>query len=388
MSVTKKIAACLTAAAMALTLASCGKNTTWSAVIDDEEIKSGIFLIFQMDAYYEAYDYIPVTELEDGEYTPPPDVLDITIEDKPAREWINNRAMEMVREFVAVEHKFNELGLVISELEAERAKINVEQMWAHAASTNEDSYGVKYEKSGISKQSQIDVFLNQSKLKAVFNYYYGRDGINAITDDEVNQYITEYSAMIKFIEMPLKDGEGNLLKSDGKAEMLSMANDYIERAKAGESFDDLIDEFDAYKHKLWVDAMKAEIEAAGDEWDEEWFARDDHCDHANDEFLHSSILSKEGSFPAQEVVDKVFSGSISIGDIVLIELDEVYYVVLMQDILSRTEYIEQIDEAVRQLLKGEEFSDIIKSWTLAQNVQLNDAAISKFKIERMQKYLG
>lgn len=54
--------------------------------------------------------------------------------------------------------------------------------------------------------------------------------------------------------MELKDGEGNLLKSDGKAERMAMAQEYVERYKNGEDFDSLNAEYVTYYQRLQEDA--------------------------------------------------------------------------------------------------------------------------------------
>jgi len=76
------------------------------------------------------------------------------------------------------------------------------------------------------------------------------------------------------------------------------------------------------------------------------------------------------------------------GDIVLIELDEVYYVVELFDILSREDYIEQVDMSVRHIMKGEDFMAMLASWTEGQSVKLNDAAFKRYSPKVFMDYLA
>ncbi|MBP5580824.1 MAG: hypothetical protein J6X85_03375 [Ruminococcus sp.] len=66
----------------------------------------------------------------------------------------------------------------------------------------------------------------------------------------------ENYVLVNFIDMELKDGEGNLLKSDGKAERMAMAEDYVTRFKNGEDFDALNNEYRTFYTKLKEDAAK------------------------------------------------------------------------------------------------------------------------------------
>jgi hypothetical protein len=383
----KKISACLMAAVMVTALASCGKNTVWSAVIDGRELPAGIFISYQLSAYLEVSDYIPEDEYdENGSLINPDfDVLDIIVEDKPAREWINARATQKLREFVAVENKFAELGLSLPSDEYDKAKLSVEQLWdynpyAAYGLTDFDSFGTMYEKLGISRQSQIEIFLNDSKATEIFEYYYGENGVNAVSMAEILQFIRDNGALIKYIEMPLKDGEGNLLKSADKAQRLTMANDYAERAKAGESFDGLINEFNGFYSALIKDAAKAETESLG----LEWFDDGSYDIAAKDD--NGVVITKESVDPDQAVVDKVFGGGMSVGDVAVIELDEVYYVVTLLDIAEDEEYVAEVEASVRKALRGDEYLELVSLWTQGQNVVLNEAALKRYTADTLSKF--
>ena len=113
---------------------------------------------------------------------------------------------------------------------------------------------------GISEKSFTSLYLNSQKRDKVFKTIYSEGGEYAVSDDEIKTYLDENYAMINYIAMELKDGSGNLLKSDGKAEIMSMAESYVERYKNGEEFDALNAEYTAY-----YDNLKAEAEAAAAE---------------------------------------------------------------------------------------------------------------------------
>ena len=61
----------------------------------------------------------------------------------------------------------------------------------------------------------------------------------------MKKFYAENYLRVKYIQMPLKDGEGNLLKSEGKAEIKAMADDFMARlAKKSAVEKDLMAEFD------------------------------------------------------------------------------------------------------------------------------------------------
>jgi len=157
-----------------------------------------------------------------------------------------------MQEYAAIEAKFTELGLTITADEKDAAKVYCDQTWDYA--------GEYYTKMGISEKSFTSLYLNSQKRDKVFKTIYSEGGEYAVSDDEIKTYLDENYAMINYIAMELKDGSGNLLKSDGKAEIMSMAESYVERYKNGEDFDALNAEYIAY-----YDNLKAEAEAAAAE---------------------------------------------------------------------------------------------------------------------------
>lgn len=239
MSFIKKVTAVLISAVMLLSLAACGESSTWAAKINNTELRAGIYIYFSMEAYFDA-----TSKLEEGQT----DVFSITIDGKNAEQWIKDEATRYMQEYVAVEEKFTELGLTLSEDEINQVKSFAEQMWQY--------YGSVYEGYGISQQSSIDISINGLRKNAIFDYYYGDEGIEKIDENIIKDYISENYAYINSIKMELKDGEGNLLKSDGKAEIEKMAESYIDRAKSGEDFNKLVDEYNAYYQNLVSEAQQ------------------------------------------------------------------------------------------------------------------------------------
>ena len=353
MSLLKKSAAIALTSAMALSLASCGEDTTWGARIDGTELRAGILIYFQAESVYEASSYMIETDTN---------VLDITIEDQPAREWINGQVVKNMQEYVAVENKFNELGLVFENNEEAMASNTVDQWWEYI-----QEY---YEGLGVSKQSYFDIVLNSEKRSAIFDYYYGEGGELAVSDDEIKAYLSENNAKINYIEMPLRDGEGNLLKSDGKAEIKEMAESYIERIKSGEDMNTVAAEYNAYYQSL-VEAASSTEESA----DSNTAATETVTDN-------TTFITKDGTVPSSAAVSKVFDGTMNVGDTVLVEEDEVYYIVSKLDLFADETYLENQRNTVTHELKDDEFETMVAGWLESQNVEVNEAAVERYKLEK------
>ena len=372
----KKAAALTSAAAIALSMTACGKDTTWGAKIDGLTLRAGLMIYFQSSAVSDAYSYVTDSQAK---------LLDTTIEDMPARDWINAKVEDEMREFAAVENKFDELGIVFQDSEDEKATLMADQWWEYL--------GAYYENLGIGKQSYLDAVLNSTKRSAIFNYYYGENGEKAVSDDEIKDYLKENYVRLKYIQMDLKDGEGNILKSDGKAEIKAMAEGYIERAKAGESFEAISKEYDDYYAALVAAAEEANKEEGSDTeggstedgniTDLTIGGTDTNTDTGSEEEDapdYGTIYSKDGTSPAASVMEK--AAEMADGEYAIVEEYEVYYIVYKMDLFADPDYFENNRSSVLHTLKDEEFGEMLAGWISAQNVVINTDAVNRYKLEK------
>lgn len=381
----KKMSAVALCSAMALSLGACGNNiagpdTTYAAVIDGYKVPAGVFIAMQMNSYYDAAYYTePTDESEETtasteaaettasetEATTTTAFTDKVIEDRPVRDWINDEATKSMQEFVAVENKFDELGLSFEDNEKEKTKVYLDSIWEY--------YGPNYENAGISENSQLLIMLNSTKKNKIFDYYYAEGGQDEISEADIRAYLDENNKRINYIKMELKDGEGNLLKSEGKDEIKKMAEDYIKRIKGGEDFAAVSKEYSDYYDKLTADAAESTDDGADDESADTEETESSYTDN-------ETVISKDGTSPSEAVVTKAFESKV--GDVFLVEEDEVYYVVTVLDLYADENYYSDNESVVRHELKDDEFDKTVDSWTETQNVELNEAAYKRYKIEK------
>ena len=392
MSILKKVSSVALCAAMTLSLASCSSNlggadTSYGAEIDGYKVPAGVFIAMQLNAYYDAMNYVEPTEetadetaettaaeteasTEAAEETTTTPFTDKVIEGKSVEEWINDEATKSMQEYVAVENKFDELGLSFQNNEKEKATVYLDSLWEY--------YGSMYEDMGISENSELLISLNSTKKSMIFDYYYGVGGEKEVSEEEVKNYLTENNSRINYIKMELKDGEGNLLKSDGKAEIMEMAEGYVDRIKNGEDMNTVGNEY-----KKYYDAL---VEAAAETTDDGSEDTSDTAEEIEEQITdNTTVISKDGTAPSAAVVEKVFDGSVSTGDVFIVEEDEAYYVVEVLDLFADENYLSDNESYVRHTLKDDEFDAEVESWTAAQNVVRNEASYKRYKIKKFME---
>ena len=222
MSLYKRAVALCLALGIAAAGAGCGRNTTTALTVDGYEVPAGVYIYFLNTAYNNGISELtkeqPDLDTEDTKA-----IKASTVEGTDFTEWVKNKATELCVDFVVTEKKFDELGL---ELSAD-TRANLDSMLEYYWATYEDTMVA----NGVSEESFTKVMTSSYKSEEIFNYYYGIDGQEGVTEDELKDCYAENNIRCQYVKIDLHDSEGNLLKSDGKAEMLEMAEDYQSRVE-------------------------------------------------------------------------------------------------------------------------------------------------------------
>lgn len=252
----KKIAAAVTAVVMMLGASGCGENSTWIAKYNDQTVNAGVYLFYQSQAYEDAMNKLK-KDNEDLDVSDLKAVKNLQIDGKSVSDWVKEQAMENIRIFCAVNEKFDEYELSIDEADRDQIK-QMTDNWEMI----DQMYNFSGE--GIGKESLVAIQEFQLKQDKVFEHIYGKDGIEAYSDNEIQDYLAGNKARVKMITMDLKDTEGEELDDAGKKEIRTMAEDFVKRANKGENFNKLKDEYDDYieKKKAEAEAENAETTAA------------------------------------------------------------------------------------------------------------------------------
>jgi len=265
MSVLKRITAGLTALSLIAVCTGC-KNTTTAMTIGDYTVPAGVYLYYLSSAYNNALSQL-------SEENPDLDTEDIkavkasVLDGKDIRTWCEDKAVEFCTDFVATEKKFDELGLSLSE----ESQANIDTMLAY--------YWPNYEETmtadGISEESFKKVMISSYKSEEIFKYYYSVGGAEGVTDDDLREYYIDHNIRAQYVVFDLHDSEGNLLKSEGKAEIKKLVDEYQKRAESAYNsggaeavmteMDMIQAEYAAYKESMAVEESLAAEEAAAAE---------------------------------------------------------------------------------------------------------------------------
>ncbi len=254
----KKIAATVVAAATAAVFAGCtiGSATAYPLTIDGVKIKAGIYIYYSYAAYSEAVSTIQ-EQNSDLDTTDEKVMKEQTIDGKDTLTWIQDKTIEYCEQYVAIQKDFEANGLELTDEETSTVEDYIDSAW--------ESNGEVFEKNGISEESVKEILLSTYKSSDLFLFYYGVDGDKGVTEDELKDYYEENDARVRYIQIDLKDGNGDLLKDDGKEEMKEMVEGYLERLEKLEGDEDALnEEMDAIQeeYNAYVTSVSEEAAAA------------------------------------------------------------------------------------------------------------------------------
>ena len=264
MNLIRKAGAALLALCTAVSCAACGERTANAIKVGDYDVRAGIYLYYATSAFGEAVETMRKDGANFDECKTSADykklMKNANIDGVTAEQWIQDKAAEHCATFVAIEKEFDSLGLTLTGEQLATAD--------SSAASSMNNFGEYFEKTGIGEQSIKDIILNSYKQDALWDAYYGEEGSKAPDPQELYDYYVKNTIRAKYIEMPLKDGEGNLLKADGKKEIEEMANDYLKRlGKKKNDEKALMEEFDFLieEHQNYVTSLSEAAVTTTDE---------------------------------------------------------------------------------------------------------------------------
>lgn len=342
MKLWKRIAAAFLAVCMTLPFAACSGDTSWVYDYDDIQITSGMYIAFTMSAYSQ------VSQQDD--YDSEKSILDQTIEDKSATEWIRERAGALADEYVATLRKFDELGLSLDENDQKDIDGTVETYW--------ENYGEMYEKNGVGEASYRKLIEAQIKRYKVFLKYYGEGGLEEVTVSELKTHFKENFASVNILSMSLATGDE--LTDEQKKENASRkekANEYAELLNSGEkTFPEV---YDMWQHYL----LKTE--------------------HSDDEKLQdemdmSTYIQKDSTSPSEKIVKSIFSDVAIDGDAKVLTSDSALYVVKRYDVMKDDKNLEDMRETVLSDIKSDDFLEMLEGWSKDLTRTTNDGAYNRY----------
>lgn len=351
MKLFKKVIAVTLIACMAFSFTAC-KDTSWVYNYEGTEITSGLYIANMMTAYAQAQNHKDIDPKKK-------DLFKQTIEKKEAKQWILDKTKEYNDTYVAIEKKFKELGLELSEKDNNKIDQKTKTDWERLSTV--------YEKNGVGEKTYRLMMTNTTKKELIFNKYYGKGGIEEVKDDNLLLHFKENFADVNIFAIPLETGDK--LTDEQKQKN----KDYETKAKEWvklinedkKSFNEVRDIF----NKEFNEADKDKEEETAIQKDEET----------------KTIIKKDNAYLSEKVLKAIFDNVKVDGDALDIPDEKAIYICKRYDVTKDKNNFDEMRDAILYDIKGERFEEMVEEWAkeISSKFTVNDSSIRKYKPQKI-----
>lgn len=362
--------------AMIVAAAGCGNTTAYPLNIDGVDVRAGIYIMNQQDALSAAQSKLKEEQPDLDTSAEDFDIRKQTIEGIGAEEWIKNKTFELCRQYVATEKMFEEAGLTLSSEDLSEIKAQVNSLWTEENMYAQYIFGVDivgeyYESIGVGQESYSDLMKKDKKSEALFDYYYGENGIEKPDEKEIEAKVLERYFAASYIVFDAEVGG-------------ETAQERLDRLNNGESFESVYKTYmDDEKKKELSDAMK-EAEEAGETYEGELPENVDTEMPEKDSRIQ--IVDKETTPLDQQFITAAEAMKPGENKIIEFTTDEdktLTYIVSKADLSTMSEQLKECSDSLVKELKSEELQDKIKAVGDGYALKENTAAVNLYKIDKL-----
>lgn len=383
MKIVKKFTAALLAAAFVITMTGCHEANEVAASYDDIEITSGMYLAMLLEADGNARTLVDEQNTdENGDTVSTSDYGKATVSTDDGNvdyyDYVADQGKKLIRQYIATEVLAKENNVTLSDEDQSGLETYVNYYW------NTYGYSVLYEANGVGLDSFTAYMRNAGYLRGnLFTAIYGKDGTNPVAEDELTKYMTENYCVADIISESLSstdsDGNTTTLTEDEAAELLEKLKGYADRLNNGESFETIYHEHTGTEHE---DADEEETQSSDDASSET--DDDDEEEELKPLDSHATLLySEETGYDSYNSVDFDEVYKMEVGEVKVIEADDKYSLVVKSDIAADPYYLDNLDENLRQLVKGDEFNDLLDTKGGELDIKYNNSALRYLKPKKI-----
>ena len=362
--------------AMIMAAAGCGNTTGYPLNIDGVDVRAGIYIMEQQSALSEAQSKLKEEQPDLDTSAEDFDIRKQTIEGISAEEWIKNKTFELCRQYVATGKLFDELGLTLTAEDISDANAQAESMWTESNMFAQYFYGVDvmgeyYESIGVSQQSYNDLLKNGKKSEAIFEYYYGENGVEKPDEKEIEAKVLERYFAVNYFSYDSEVGG-------------ETAEERLSKLNSGESFESVYKTYTDDQKKKELSDAKKEAEEKGETYEGDLPENVDTELPEKDSRIE--VIDKESTGLEEAFVTEAYAMKPGENKIIEVKTDDdttITYIVQKADLSAMSDKLKECSDSLIKELKGEELTEKIKAIGDGYALKENSAATSLYKIDKL-----
>ena len=216
----KKVTALLMCAAMLFALCGCTVPIPW-----ERERNAMVMTVSGADVGADLYAYYLTQILRD------PASFDLT--DDPKKDDVENVAIRLCEEYVAVNTAFRDEGLRLLPAYKKEIAENVRTKWSF--------YRNYYTSVGVSKKTLTNYETNEAKRRQLVSYLYGTGGRQAVSEVEWNAYYAvnyvSFQSINGYLTQTDSEGKASRLPDDKVAEAETLFRTMCDAVRGGSTLE-------------------------------------------------------------------------------------------------------------------------------------------------------
>ena len=271
------------------------------------------------------------------------------VEDKKFVDWVEDKAIETLKEIAAYKLLCKENKVELTDEEISTIESNAGYMWAYG-------YGAYYEPNGVSSNTYLNYSKDMSYSEAYFEFVYGKDGEKAVSDDDVKTKIYENFEIADILSASYEEDATDESKAALKTKLETYAKDLQDGKK---TFEQVYTEYNS------------EEEHSHEETTE---------DSPKDP--HAQILGAEGT--NYNSTDYTTVEAMKIGEAKVVETDTGVTLYFKQDIKADPYYLTNLDMDARHLVADEDFEKLIADYVKKLEPEISSYAIGQFDVKDIE----
>lgn len=362
----KRLIAVIMVLAMVISVSACSihKKGEIAVTVEDLEFTSAYYICALLNANSEAQQKVTdagdLTEAEQsGEAEI--DFFAKKIDDKKFADWVEDRALEIVKEHAAYKLICKEKKLELTEEKKKEVQDAADLTWNGDESGQYQAAGEYYELNGVSKETFDQFMINAYYADVYFDSLYGKDGTKAIAEKEVIKEIEDNYILVDVLQSTYGE-EDTAKQKAAKKKLLQKNAEYI---KSGEKTF-------AQTYREFNNVSEEEHEHEHEEGEL----------HPNNEY--ATLLGSEKTDYASEYYDKFKNYKLNVPKVIDLEDDAGAALVIRRSIIKDEYYKDGLDTYARHSLKDEEFKKEIAEYVKNLKFDVSSFAIGQYSAEDIE----
>ena len=358
MKILKSVLCVVLALLMVFSLTACHKKNEVAVTINGIEFTSAMYSYALLNADSEARGLVDEKHAEDADHEHSADeqidYYSQEIDGKKYVKWVEDRAIEMIRDWAALETLCKENKLTLDEATLSQAKSYSEYYYSY--------YGQIFAANGIGEETYAKIMQYDYLSDMYFDFLYGKEGSKAVPQDDVKKSFKDSYRVAFVLQKDITS-----LKDDELAKAKTEMDDYKKKIEKGEKLPDLYNKFNNLTKEN--SATTGQTPAA-------------EVTDCVSVISDPEVDANYGAAFWKDIKD------MSVGTTKVIEhtQDSTKTLILVSIIDSESDksYFENMDRSIRWNLKNEEYLKELSAYAATLKVEKNKYAIKAFKVKDIE----